>query len=215
MKNDKGITLITLVITIILLIIFASISINLSIGQNTLFSRGKYARNTYLNAQENEKQGINDLYSEMMIATNDSSQITISTQDLKKLINEQVKNEVSQALQNNIMDYSNNDNIITDSKTLTIGANSWAYNILGPTIGNGTWLIFIDAYCNSSSWLVSGIYGTACPHSYVDKSHKGAISTSGYYNGTSTTLTAGIFSGSNSTEQYTITFKALKLSNTY
>lgn len=129
MKNKHGITLISLVITIILLIILASIGINLSIGENGLFNKAKYARDKYINAQETEKKNINDLYSQMLIATNDSSQITISIEDLKTIISEQVKNEVSQLLQNGNIDYSNSDNIVISTKTINIEANSWAHSI--------------------------------------------------------------------------------------
>lgn len=98
-KNEKykiekieGITLISLVITIILLIILAWIGINISIGENGLFSRAKYAKQEYLNEQESEEQKINDLYSKMLIATNGSSQITVNIEDLRKIINEQILN---------------------------------------------------------------------------------------------------------------------------
>ena len=64
-KNKKGITLISLVITIILLIILAGIGINLSIGENGLFNKAKYAKNKYLNAQRQEEQGLNELYEEL------------------------------------------------------------------------------------------------------------------------------------------------------
>lgn len=209
MKNKHGITLISLVITIILLIILASIGINLSIGENGLFNKAKYARDKYINAQETEKKNINDLYSQMLIATNDSSQITISIEDLKTIINEQVKNEVSQLLQNGNIDYSNSDNIVISTKTINIEANSWAHSIEGPSIGAGTWLIFIDAKNNSNKWSVSGITGTGCTYALVDNSHNGQISTSGFYTGNTTTLTADAYNGSSSSYTYTITFKAI------
>ena len=60
-KNIKGITLISLVITIIILIILAGISINLILGENGLFSKAKQAKEEYLNAQVAEQEGINNL----------------------------------------------------------------------------------------------------------------------------------------------------------
>ena len=53
----KGITLISLAITIILLIILAGIGINLSIGENSLFTKAKQARDKYITAEKEEKQG--------------------------------------------------------------------------------------------------------------------------------------------------------------
>ncbi len=60
-RNFKGITLISLVITIIILIILAGISINLVLGENGLFNRAKQAKEEYINAQIAEQEGINNL----------------------------------------------------------------------------------------------------------------------------------------------------------
>ncbi len=60
-RNIKGITLISLVITIIILIILAGININLVLGENGLFSRAKQAKEEYINAQIAEQEGINNL----------------------------------------------------------------------------------------------------------------------------------------------------------
>lgn len=57
MKNN-GITLITLVITIIILLILSSIMINLSIGENNLFEQAKDAKKSYENAQMQEIDSI-------------------------------------------------------------------------------------------------------------------------------------------------------------
>ena len=66
MKN-KGITLITLVITIILLIILAGITINIGLGENGLFTRAKEARNKYLTAEREEEIALNELYKQLGI----------------------------------------------------------------------------------------------------------------------------------------------------
>lgn len=55
MKSNKGITLIALIITIILLIILAGIGINLSIGENGLFNKAKYANKKMDEASAKEK----------------------------------------------------------------------------------------------------------------------------------------------------------------
>ncbi len=60
-RTVKGITLISLVITIIILIILAGISINLVLGENGLFNRAKQAKEEYINAQIAEQEGINNL----------------------------------------------------------------------------------------------------------------------------------------------------------
>lgn len=59
--SAHGITLISLVITIVILIILAGIAINLSLGENGIFTRAKQARDMYLTAAEEEQKNLNEL----------------------------------------------------------------------------------------------------------------------------------------------------------
>lgn len=69
LKNErqKGITLISLVITIIILIILAGVGINLSLGENGIFRRAKEARDKYLASAEDEQRALNELYKQLGI----------------------------------------------------------------------------------------------------------------------------------------------------
>ena len=60
-KQAKGITLIALVVTIIVLLILAGIALNLTIGQNGIFSRAQTAANTWRNAETNEQLAMGEL----------------------------------------------------------------------------------------------------------------------------------------------------------
>ena len=60
-KNSKAITLIALVITIVVLIILAGVTINLTLSQNGIFNKAKDARELYINAQEDEQEKINEI----------------------------------------------------------------------------------------------------------------------------------------------------------
>lgn len=92
MKNDiKGITLISLIITIILLLILAGVALNFAIGENGIFKLATDASNNYMNEQQKELQNLEKLYSQIKVATNDGSQITISIEDLNKIIDNKVK----------------------------------------------------------------------------------------------------------------------------
>ena len=62
-KNVKGITLIALVVTIIVLLILAGIALNLTIGENGLFTRAENAANTWQMAEQNEQNAMNSLAS--------------------------------------------------------------------------------------------------------------------------------------------------------
>ena len=60
-KNVKGITLIALVVTVIVLLILAGIAINLTIGENGIFKRAQTAANTWRNAESNEQLAMGEL----------------------------------------------------------------------------------------------------------------------------------------------------------
>ena len=56
-RNENGITLIALVITIIVLIILAGIAISMTIGENGIFTKAKEAKRLQITAEAKEKIG--------------------------------------------------------------------------------------------------------------------------------------------------------------
>ena len=56
-RNEKGITLIALVITIIVLIILAGIAISMTVGENGIFAKAKEAKRVQITAEAKEKIG--------------------------------------------------------------------------------------------------------------------------------------------------------------
>ena len=58
---DGGITLIALVVTVVVLLILAGVSLNLVIGNEGILTRSKEAANKYGKQAENEQQGLNDI----------------------------------------------------------------------------------------------------------------------------------------------------------
>lgn len=95
LKGKTGITLVALVITIIVLVILAGVSINLVLGDNGIIQKAKEGKNNYTLAEEQEKKDLEDMYSSIMVATNDDSKITISMQDLNTLIENKVKEQLN------------------------------------------------------------------------------------------------------------------------
>lgn len=91
LEINKGITLIALIITIVILIIIAGVTINLSVGENGIFNKAKYAKEEYSNSAAYEQEKLNELYSQLFVATNDDAQITISVKDLNNLIQQKVE----------------------------------------------------------------------------------------------------------------------------
>ena len=65
MKNNKGITLVALVVTIVVLLILAGVSINLVLGDNGIIAKAKEAQRKSAEASQNDLKGMNGLVSEM------------------------------------------------------------------------------------------------------------------------------------------------------
>ena len=65
MKNNKGITLVALVVTIVVLLILAGVSINLVLGNNGIIAKAQEAKTKSAEASENDLKGMNGLLSEM------------------------------------------------------------------------------------------------------------------------------------------------------
>ena len=60
-KQEKGITLIALVVTIVVLLILAGVSLSLVIGNDGIMKRAKEAKNRYAEAQTNDEKQLNEL----------------------------------------------------------------------------------------------------------------------------------------------------------
>ncbi len=65
MKKERGITMVSLVVTIIILIILAGISINVTIGDNGLITKAKQSKQNILLAGEAEAIQLNQLYHDL------------------------------------------------------------------------------------------------------------------------------------------------------
>ena len=60
-KQEKGITLIALVVTIVVLLILAGVSISLVLNNNGVISKAKEARDQYAEAQTNDEKQLNEV----------------------------------------------------------------------------------------------------------------------------------------------------------
>ena len=72
MKKNKGITLVALVVTIVVLLILAGVSINLVLGNNGIIAKAKDAETKSAEASENDLKGMNSLIEQMESALNGS-----------------------------------------------------------------------------------------------------------------------------------------------
>ena len=70
LKSKKGITLVTLVVTIVVLLILAGVSINLVLGDNGIISKAQEGKTKSAEASENDLKGMNSLIDEMETVLN-------------------------------------------------------------------------------------------------------------------------------------------------
>lgn len=61
LKENEGITIVALVVTIIILLILAGVAINMTLGDNGLFKKSKEAINAWKSAEENETSSLDYL----------------------------------------------------------------------------------------------------------------------------------------------------------
>ena len=72
-KNNKGITLVALVVTIVVLLILAGVSINLVLGDNGIITKAKEAQRKSAEATQNDLIGMNELAQQLEEKINGST----------------------------------------------------------------------------------------------------------------------------------------------
>ena len=72
LKSKKGITLVALVVTIVVLLILAGVSINLVLGDNGIISKAQEGKTKSAEASENDLKGMNSLIEQMESTLNGS-----------------------------------------------------------------------------------------------------------------------------------------------
>lgn len=118
MRKEQGITLIALVITIIILLILAGVTINLTIGENGIFKLAQNVGENYVNAHDKELADLENLYSQIKVATNDGSQITITMEDLNKFIESKIEEKAKTQVVG--PDYKKCETITFTNKSYTV-----------------------------------------------------------------------------------------------
>ena len=64
-RRDEGITLVALVVTIVVLLMLAAVSINMILGSNGIINKSKEAREKYAESSQNDLIGMNNLTDEI------------------------------------------------------------------------------------------------------------------------------------------------------
>ncbi len=152
-KNEKGITLVALVITIIVLLILATISIQ-SLTNTGLFGKAKEATEKYREAEEKEKIQMELYYAQINKNTNGAS-----------------TNQIGENLYDKNVENGSKWHIIVINASKKIYGTGWTYIPKGSTISdtktNKTWLI------NNSSQEIIKLED----ETFTDLSYKTAVGT--------------------------------------
>ena len=88
MKKNKGITLVALVVTIVVLLILAGVSINLVLGDNGIVKKAQDAKTKSAEASQNDLKGMNSLIEQMESTLNGGSSNNKEENELGKLVSD-------------------------------------------------------------------------------------------------------------------------------
>ena len=157
-KYDGGITLVALVVTIVIFLILAGVSLNLVIGNERILTRSKEATNKYEKQAENEQQGLNNVddWMDEQFGDTGMKKVTVNTKATKNgTINGQEPN-------------INNPIIPKGYTPINAGSATWGDGNSSPapsSIDNG--LVIKDDNNNEWVWIpveasvLSGMYASS------------------------------------------------------
>ena len=94
LEQKKGITLVALVITVIILLILAGIVIGYILGKKGIVARAEEAGRKYKQAEVNEQKDLDEVFSSIRVA--EDSKVTISMEELDAYINQKMENKLNE-----------------------------------------------------------------------------------------------------------------------
>lgn len=154
-KRKDGITLISLMITIIIMLILAGVAISLAIKDNGIFQKSEIAKENYKNAAQQEQADLEELYSSILVATGEDAKITISMEDLNHLITTKVQEEMEK---NNI---NNRLEAIEKNSNVKIKTGKIHYSSIPANGGIKSYSVTFDTPFETLDYVVSLQHGEA------------------------------------------------------
>ena len=139
MRQERGITLIALVVTIVVLIILATVSINAVLGQNGIIGKAKQAKESYEKSVKAEDTAMQELLNEMTQYDTDNSGLGGGTTKPEEGITATVEGKTVTITKDNVADYLGRvvTNYVPTGTTVTVGTNTY-------TVSNNYRLYYID-----------------------------------------------------------------------
>ena len=152
LKNKKGITLVALVVTIVVLLILAGVSINLVLGNNGIIARAKEAETKSAEASQNDLKGMNALTEEMNNALGEKPKVDLSKYKIGDYVNYTYDTAENYKIP---FETWGNANFLSDGIPQTTGLK---WRILNIDEANGTVDLISENPTGTSVWF-SGILG--------------------------------------------------------
>ena len=129
MRQERGITLIALVVTIVVLIILATVSINAVLGQNGIIGKAKQAKESYEKSVKAEDTAMQELLNEMTQYDTDNSGLGGGTTKPEEGITATVEGKTVTITKDNVADYLGR--VVTNyvPTTSSVSIDGIAYNV--------------------------------------------------------------------------------------
>ena len=171
-KEVKGITLVTLVVTIIVLLILAGVAISFTLGEDGIFKRAKKATETYENAQRNEEESLKELsnYLDDIINGNTNDEKTEKNKPNKPILKTGMTaikfNEPTETSNGTVVETNEND-----SKWYNYENQKWA----NAKTEDGSMWVWIPRYAyriNESNQTVEVVFLKGTSDNYYDEEGK-------------------------------------------
>lgn len=187
MKKEKGITIVALSVTIIVLLILAGISIKLVLDNNGIIGNAQTAKNQYIEAEANTEQGIGELSNALSSNLNHNRDNGTNT----------TTNTVNPTPTPEPTKYTLTINAgagTAAGETSITGTPGTTVKILNPYPPSGYTITFNanNGYCSTGSlttsysfnrWTVTSGYGSVSGQTYTFGNGNGTVTASYYQNG--------------------------------
>lgn len=187
MKKEKGITIVALSVTIIVLLILAGISIKLVLDNNGIIGNAQTAKNQYIEAEANTEQGIGELSN--VLSSNLNHNRNNGTNTTTNTVNPTPTPEPTK--------YTLTINAgagTAAGETSITGTPGTTVKILNPYPPSGYTITFNanNGYCSTGSlttsysfnrWTVTSGYGSVSGQTYTFGNGNGTVTASYYQNG--------------------------------
>ena len=154
-SHCTGITLIALIITIILLLILAGVTLHFTLGENGIIKNVEIAGNKYKEEEQKEKNALDEMYSKILVA--DDSKVTLTMEQLDEYIDRRIEeksaNKASAVVSSSETYQTNNsnENVSFDSIILGNAENKFILEDGKIKIGKGVKRIVVSAYVTAKS----------------------------------------------------------------